>query len=55
MFASKIGSLDFAWLLLDAGVDINHRAPDGMTVLVAATWKGAPEVVQFFVAAGAGR
>lgn len=51
--AAARGDVDAVKLLLDRGVDVNHRAPSGLTAVQSARLRGQIEIVDFLVSKGA--
>jgi ankyrin repeat protein len=53
LFASRVGDVVSARLLLAAGADVNDAAPDGASALVVAAHSGHPELTALFLDQGA--
>lgn len=53
LFAAQQGNVEVANLLLQAGVDVNDKAPNGTTALVVAAHSGNSELAQFLLDWGA--
>ncbi len=53
LFAARVGGLDSAKILVDAGADVNDAAPEGVSALVVAAHSGHGEVAKFLLDRGA--
>lgn len=53
LFAARVGDVESAKMLLDAGADVNDKAPDGSSALVTATWGAHVPLVEMLLQRGA--
>ena len=53
LFAARNGRIENARLLLDAGADVNEKAPNGESALVLASFSGQGELAAFLLERGA--
>lgn len=53
LFAARVGDIESARVLLQAGADVNEATADGMSALVLATVRGYPQFAMFLLDKGA--
>jgi ankyrin repeat protein len=53
LFAARLGSVESARILLDAGAGVNDTAPDGTSALLMAAYSGHVELAEFLLDRGA--